>query len=219
VVVPKLVLFDLDNTLVDRAEAFRRWVAGFCADRDLPASAAAWLLATDRDGAVPRDWYFGEVKQRFGLAESVDSLWSSYRRRMPELVTCRPGVLDLLIALRRADWRIGIVTNGQADNQVGKLRRTGLDEHVDAWAISGELGVRKPARAVFAAAALGCGRALSDGGWAVGDSPTLDVAGGRAAGLTTIWISRGLAWPTNLNPPHHICHAVEDAADILLATG
>ncbi|GAA2717787.1 HAD family hydrolase [Micromonospora olivasterospora] len=127
-IVQRLALFDLDNTLVDRSEAFQRWAAGFCAEHDLPEDALAWLLATDRDGSVPRDWFFGEVRQRFGLAASADRLWREYRRRMPELVSCRTGVLSLLTTLRQRGWRIAIVTNGQADNQLGKIRRTGLDE-------------------------------------------------------------------------------------------
>ncbi|MFG1949555.1 HAD family hydrolase [Micromonospora sp. NPDC048830] len=212
----RLALFDLDNTLVDRSEAFRRWAAGFCAEHDLPQDALAWLLATDGDGFVPRDWFFGEVRQRFGLAAPADHLWEEYRRRMPELVSCRPGVRNLLTSLRERGWRIAIVTNGQADNQLGKIRRTGLDQHVDAWAVSGELGIRKPARGLFEAAARGCGVRLDDGGWVIGDSPTLDVAGGRAAGLSTVWISRGQAWPGELSPPDHVCAEVESAAAVLL---
>ncbi|MFF5172397.1 hypothetical protein ACFY3U_07165 [Micromonospora sp. NPDC000089] len=49
----RLALFDLDNTLVDRSAAFRRWAAEFCADRHLPDDALAWLIATDRDGGPP----------------------------------------------------------------------------------------------------------------------------------------------------------------------
>ncbi|MFJ8582968.1 HAD family hydrolase [Micromonospora sp. NPDC093277] len=212
----KLVLFDLDNTLVDRDEAFRRWAAGFCEERHLPADAFAWLIATDGDGFVPRDRFFGEVRERFGLVAPVDRLWADYRRRMPALVSCRPGVLDTLVALRRQSWRMAIVTNGQADNQLGKIRRTGLDRHVDAWAVSGELGVRKPARELFEAAVRGCGLELSDGGWVVGDSPAQDVEGGRAAGLATVWISRGQAWPAELSPPDHVCGSVEEAEHVLL---
>ncbi|MFF5172396.1 HAD hydrolase-like protein [Micromonospora sp. NPDC000089] len=37
----------------------------------------------------------------------------------------------------------------------------------------------------------------------IGDSPTLDVGGGRAAGLATVWVSRGTDWPDHLAPPDH----------------
>ncbi|WP_426502062.1 HAD family hydrolase [Dactylosporangium sp. McL0621] len=203
-----LVLFDLDDTLVDRSAAFRRWAAELCADRSLPAGAFEWLLAADRS-----EGFFAAVRARFGL---VDDVWAQYRRRMPELVTCRPGVLSLLTGLRAAGRRVGIVTNGHADNQLGKIRRTGLDRAVDGWAVSGELGVRKPDRALFAAAAAACGADLAGGGWMVGDNPADDIAGGRAAGLATIWIAGGRPWPRDLLPPDHTCDTVEAAAGWIL---
>ncbi|MFG2854697.1 HAD family hydrolase [Streptomyces mirabilis] len=48
---------------------------------------------------------------------------------------------------------------------------------------------------MFELAAERCGTDLAAGGWTIGDSPEHDVAGGRAAGLRTIWIGRQQAWP------------------------
>ncbi|WP_431933652.1 HAD family hydrolase [Micromonospora sp. RP3T] len=210
----RLALFDLDNTLVDRSEAFRRWAVEFCADHGLSDDALAWLIATDQDGFVPRDWFFGEVADRFGLA-SRDTMWGQYRRRMPELVSCPEEVLASLTLLRDDGWTVAIVTNGQADNQLGKIRRTGLDRRVDAWAVSGEVGIRKPAREIFEAAARGCGLDLRGGGWVIGDSPVLDVEGGRAAGLATLWVSRGKGWPSELAPPDRTVTDVVAAVQVL----
>jgi FMN phosphatase YigB (HAD superfamily) len=41
------------------------------------------------------------------------------------------------------------------DNQLGKIRNTGVSEVVDAWGVSDELGVRKPDPEVFRIAGLG----------------------------------------------------------------
>lgn len=57
-----------------------------------------------------------------GLAEPVGLLWSQYRRRIPELATCRPEGLDALEQLRGGGWRIGIVTNGMAGGLAAGLR-------------------------------------------------------------------------------------------------
>ncbi|WP_422753995.1 HAD family hydrolase [Micromonospora sp. WMMD708] len=209
-----MALFDLDNTLVDRSEAFRRWAVEFCADHGLSEEALAWLITTDQDGSVPRDWFFGEVTDRFGLAAG-DTTWGQYRRRMPELVTCPEEVLGALTLLRDDGWTVAIVTNGQADNQLGKIRRTGLDRCVDAWTISGQVGIRKPAREIFEMAARGCGLDLRGGGWAIGDSPVLDVEDGRAAGLATLWVSRGKDWPATLTPPDRTVTDVVAAVQVL----
>jgi hypothetical protein len=45
-----------------------------------------------------------------------DQLWEQYRRRMPQLASCRAEDLDALRQLRRAGWRTGIVTNGMTDS-------------------------------------------------------------------------------------------------------
>uniref|UniRef100_A0A7L6BF48 HAD hydrolase-like protein n=1 Tax=Micromonospora robiginosa TaxID=2749844 RepID=A0A7L6BF48_9ACTN len=53
------------------------------------------------------------------------------------------------------------------------------------------------------------------GGWAIGDSPVLDVEGGRAAGLATLWVSRGMDWPAKLTPPDRTVRDVVAAVHVL----
>jgi FMN phosphatase YigB (HAD superfamily) len=56
-----------------------------------------------------------------------------------------------------------IVTNGMTDNQREKIYHTGLASLVDAWCISGEVGIRKPDRGIFELAAQRCGTRLDQG--------------------------------------------------------
>ncbi|MFD1939283.1 HAD family hydrolase [Nonomuraea mangrovi] len=107
---------------------------------------------------------------------------------MPSLVRCFPGVLEGLAELRADGWRVGVVTNGAADNQVGKLERTGLMDALDGYAVSGAEGIRKPEAGLFEIAARRCGVSMAGGGWMVGDNLVADVGGGRAAGLRTVWV-------------------------------
>ncbi|MFI7130470.1 HAD family hydrolase [Nonomuraea sp. NPDC050153] len=188
-----LALFDLDNTLIDRLAAFKLWAAEFAAERGLCEEAVAWMVATDADGSLPMNVFFGLARERFGLGEPVDALWAAYRARLPHLVSCPAEVLDGLDRLRAAGWAVGIATNGMADNQTGKIERTGLAARVDGWAISDAEGVRKPDVRLFEIAARRCGASLGPGGWVIGDDPEKDVAGGRRAGLRTIWIDRGVS--------------------------
>ena len=183
-------MFDLDDTLIALTPAFRRFAQDFATGYALPEDAEEWLVEA-WSPYQHRGEFFGRVRERYGLAESVEDLWRLYRTRMPEFVELRDEVRDGLAALRRAGWRLGIVTNGEADNQLGKIERTGLDRLVDSVAVSGALGVRKPDAEIFRIAAEGAGCALADGGWMVGDNPHADVGGGAAAGLRTIWIDRG----------------------------
>ncbi|WP_424531775.1 HAD family hydrolase [Sphaerisporangium viridialbum] len=202
----RLALFDLDNTLVDLDEAFRAWAREFADERDLGPGAVDWLFALDKDGFPHREVFFTKVRGHFALPDSVDELWRRYRQRMPNLVHCWPEVLDGLCGLRASGWLVAIVTNGMADNQLGKIRNTGLADVVDAWALSGAEGIRKPEIGLFEIAAKRCGVTLDGGGWMIGDNLVADVAGGRAAGLRTIWVDRG----TRPDSEHGADHVVSD---------
>lgn len=210
----RLALFDLDNTLVNLDEAFQMWTAEFTDEHGLGGEAVDWLIALDRVGYPHREGFFARVRDYFTLPESVDELWSRYRQRMPYLVRCRPEVLDGLSWLRASGWKVAIVTNGTADNQLGKIQRTGLAEAVDAYALSGIEGIRKPDTGLFEIAARRCGTTLAGGGWMIGDHLVADIDGGQAAGLRTIWIDRG-AWVGRDHNADHVVTDVLQAMEIL----
>ncbi|MEU8272121.1 HAD family hydrolase [Sphaerisporangium sp. NPDC049002] len=209
-----LALFDLDNTLVNLDEAFHVWAGEFTDEHDLGREAVDWLLALDRAGYPHREVFFTKIRDRFALPEPADELWSRYRQRMPYLVHCRLEVLEGLARLRASGWRVAIVTNGTADNQLGKIQRTGLAEAVDAYALSGVEDIRKPDSGLFEIAAKRCGAVLADGGWMVGDHLVADIGGGRAAGLRTIWIDRG-TWSSDDHGADHVVSDVIEAMEIL----
>ncbi|WP_327087180.1 HAD family hydrolase [Nonomuraea sp. NBC_01738] len=210
-----LVLFDLDNTLIDRLDAFRTWVAEFAAGRGLPGDAAQWMITLDADGSMPMNAFFEAVRDRFALPEPAEALWLAYRARLPELVVCRPETLSALAGLREAGHPIGIVTNGMTDNQTGKITTTGLDAYADGWAISDAEGIRKPDPRLLEIAASRCG-ASPVGGWMIGDDPVNDISAGQAAGMGTIWIDRGGPWPAGRPRPDHVARDAATAARLVL---
>ncbi|TDE41655.1 HAD family hydrolase [Nonomuraea mesophila] len=207
----RLALFDLDRTLIDLDAAFVQWAEEFVSRQHLDPEALTWLVGQDRDTHPHREAFFSRVREHFSLAEPVEELWAGYRRRMPHLVQCYPGVLAALADLRAAGWRVGIVTNGMADNQLGKLHQTGLADAVDGYAVSGVEGIRKPETGLFEIAAQRCGTSLDGGGWMVGDNLIADVQGGQAAGLRTIWVDRG----TSPELEHQADHVVANIAEAI----
>jgi putative hydrolase of the HAD superfamily len=119
-----------------------------------------------------------------------------------------------LTDLSAAGWRVGIVTNGMADNQLGKLHRTGLANAVDGYAVSGVEGIRKPETGLFEIAAQRCGTSLAAGGWMVGDNLIADIEGAQTAGLRTIWIDRG-TWPGGGHRADHVVADITEAIAIM----
>ncbi len=188
-----LALFDLDNTLVDRTVAFGRAVPRLAERYGLDLTVAVpFIIEADGDGMVGWETWMAQTIDRFDVATTVDEMRAAFNDRYLSGYELEPEVADGLHRLRSAGWRIGVVTNGPP-SQSDKITRTGLDRLVHGWAVSEEVGVRKPDRHIFEVAAERCGSVL-DGGWMVGDSPPADMAGARNAGLTSVWLHRGRTW-------------------------
>jgi putative hydrolase of the HAD superfamily len=212
--VQRLALFDLDRTLVDLDTAFLHWAKEFAEQWRLGTDGVAWLASLDRDTHPHREAFFGQIREHFALPEDVGELWAAYRKRIPNLVRCYPGVPEALAELRAAGWQVGIVTNGMADNQLGKLQRTGLADAVDGYAVSGVEGVRKPESGLFHIAAERCGADLAEGGWMVGDNLIADIQGAQGAGLRAIWINRG-TWSGHEHRADHVVSNVLQSITIM----
>lgn len=211
----RLVLFDLDNTLIDRNGAIHDWAVQFAARHSLADHAATQLVELVQERAFPVT--FETIRAQYRLQPSAKTLWRQYCSDIAAAVRCPERALAGLDALRATGWRVGIATNGTTDIQNAKLQATGLIGRVDGVCVSESVGARKPAPAVFEAAAVACGSLLSQGGWMVGDNPETDIDGGRRAGLRTIWIHNGRAWPNRLAAPDHCVPDAETAIALLLA--
>jgi HAD superfamily hydrolase (TIGR01549 family) len=210
-----LALFDLDNTLADRAAAFRQWSEAFVSEQRLGHSAVAALIEADDDGQATRPDFFRAVKQRFDLQASIESLTTDYRTRYPyRYYRSEPDTLAGLRRLREVGWKVAVVTNGPP-SQEEKIRLTGLEGVVDAWCVSEMVGASKPEPWIFEEAARRCGAPLT--GWMVGDSPEADIAGGIAVGLRTVWLTRGRAWRESSYWPDAAVPTIGDAIQIILA--
>ncbi|MFD5436609.1 HAD family hydrolase [Kitasatospora sp. NPDC127067] len=210
----RLVLMDLDDTLINRSDAVTAWAADFSIDRNLSTEHAQTLTEALRERALPKT--FEALRTVLGLADSAAELWDAYVVGLAAKVRCDPAVLARLDLLRAAGWSVGVLTNGATDIQRAKLTTAGILDHVDAVCISEEAGARKPEPEVFRTAAARCGFVLPADAWMVGDNPMTDIAGASAAGLRTVWVSAGSTWATPGLVPDHISPTVMEAVDFLL---
>ncbi|MFJ6774439.1 HAD family hydrolase [Kitasatospora sp. NPDC091257] len=212
----ELVLVDFDDTLIDRLAAVTAWVSGYCTGHGLGAEVEQRMLEAMRVRA-DLDVIEGLCAE-LGLPEPADELWSRYEPELAASVTPFPGVIEALTTVRAVGHQVVVVTNGGGQIQRAKLAASGIADVVDAVCISGETGIRKPARGAFEAAAASIGRDLSQGGWMIGDNADLDIAGGQAAGLRTIWISHGREWPGGAEPDFVARTAAEAFAHVVRGT-
>jgi HAD superfamily hydrolase (TIGR01549 family) len=120
-----------------------------------------------------------------GPVETVeDRIWSA-------VVTLTPAadVVEVLQQLAADGVRMAAISNAAFSGRVllAELRRHQLGSYFQCVVSSADLGIRKPAPAIFAAA-LERVEAEPDHAWFIGDTLEEDVAGALNAGLTPIWL-------------------------------
>jgi putative hydrolase of the HAD superfamily len=130
--------------------------------------------------AIGRD---GEVTEQ-DLAAAVDRLSRSY---LPD-VTLKPHVPETLGILARRGLRMGILSNAAHTAFLEwALEMHGVRGFFGPIVASGDLGIRKPRREIFAAALEAMGLAADETVY-VGNDYLKDVMGAKLAGLRVIWV-------------------------------
>jgi putative hydrolase of the HAD superfamily len=125
------------------------------------------------------------------LAATLAERFSAERRARQAAYPWSRVVLEEL----RARYRLGMITNGAPDLQRLKLAGTGLAALFDPLVVSGDLGIGKPERAIFAQALAQAGTSPEEA-IMVGDSWHRDVMGATGAGLRAVWVN-----PSGTPPP------------------
>ena len=215
--IPRLVLFDLDDTLFAHSSAV---VEGI--ERHLGSIGGAFAAA---DSALALDlWQSLEEEHYHSYLAGVLDYHGQRRARARDFAAAHGVTLDDGEALAwfesyllhyRAGWRLhedalpcldalasrfpgirfGLITNGDQAFQGEKLRDTGLDQRVEHVIASGSLGFAKPDPRIFLHACSVFGARPADAVY-VGDRLRTDAIGAAAAGLTGVWLDRhGVAAP------------------------
>lgn len=202
----KAVLFDLDETLLDRSTS----LLAFLEDQHARMHAvlgstdlAAWqarFLALDARGSVHKSVVYPTLLAEFGgHADAAPALLADYLENCCRHARPFDGMRELLLALRANGHRLGIVSNGETVFQQRHIAALGLDELVDAVLVSQAEGLRKPDPRLFQLAATRLGVAPAHCLF-VGDNPQADVLGAHAAGMRSAWFRCGQQWPAQLAP-------------------
>lgn len=192
---PAAVLFDLDDTLADRAAALRRYARFFAEDfgaqllPSLTKTIHATLIEVDDFGSLAQaEALCAALPWRASVEPTV--LFDHWADRFGEAAVPFDDVESVLQELQRRQIRMGLVTNGGAAMQRAKIAVLGLDRYMPTIVISAEVGLRKPDAAIFqrALADIDCAASQT---WFVGDHPDLDVRGANEAGLQAFWVRTG----------------------------
>lgn len=218
----RALVFDLDNTLLDRPAAQRKWSEEFVAaleDSERPADvteAVEELMAFDRLGYATREEFARAVSGRYprschGL--TVDEFLTEYRRRLIGHYPRDERVCSLVERLGKS-YQLGIVSNGRESSQLPKMRQAGLEDQFEAVAISGAIGFEKPHPKPFLFALESLGVSAADALY-IGDNPHHDIGGAAAVGMHTCWVALGRSLPHDVAPPDLVIDSILDLEDAL----
>jgi putative hydrolase of the HAD superfamily len=199
-----MIFFDIDGTLIDHVSA---------------SAQASLIIFDRFPGAIPFSrsefpaiWERSLEKHFARFSRGEISLWEQRRARIRE-VFADPGLCDdeadsryrafateyealtqaysdVASCLQELTGQpLGIISNGPREQQIGKLQRAGLLEYFSVMVYSQDVGVAKPAPAIFLEACRRAGKAPEKCTY-IGDNPESDIVPSRALGMRGIHLCR-----------------------------
>ena len=204
------VFFDLDGTLIDSIrlilDSYHHTLAAHALP---PKSDAHWLAGIGTPLRVQfRHWSDDPIQ--------LEAMIATYREynlaHHDTMVTAYPDVVDMVLAIRRAGLRTGLVTSKNRSGALRGLRLVGLEDAMELIVGADEVENPKPHPEPIEVALRGLG-ALAEQTIYVGDS-IHDMVSGRAAGVRTGAVLWGPFGREHLEPAEPD-HWLEKPADLL----
>lgn len=200
------LLFDLDNTLMDRDHTFHSFSTQFVKDLlgHLPEDEAQRvvedMIVRDADGYRDKDGFFAELSEVLPWETPVSA--ADIRAYYDETYTCHwarmKHAVEILEYCRERGYSMGLVTNGPKHLQDGKIDLLGLRSYFKAIVISGEAGISKPDPGIYRLALERLGTAAEQTLF-IGDHPVNDIWGAGKAGMDAVWLKRNHPWDERLD--------------------
>lgn len=201
-----MIFFDIDDTLVTHSQAQKLAAQLFWAEftTRLPYTRqefpAVWdvvmrkLFATFAAGQISfREHRLRRMREIFSagdpplLEEEADANFRVYLSHYQDSWTLFDDVLACLGAL--AGHRLGIISNGNGEQQKRKLHRLGIGDKFPTIVISEDLGMWKPKPEIFWEACRQASVKPQDCLY-VGDDFAIDAQASLAAGMRGVWLNR-----------------------------
>jgi putative hydrolase of the HAD superfamily len=215
---PSCVLFDLDNTLTDRAASIRQFSWLFLRDFRHALNESITLEDVhqvieqgDGGGYRPKETMFQEIQTNLSWRDCPTQIEIAdyWYRVSAQSMQLRPDVHSTLVELQRRGLRLGIITNGKTAVQNATIDATNLRDYFSVIIISEASGFRKPDPQIFHLA-LSALNTRPENAIYVGDHPQSDVEGALNAGLQAVWFADVHPWPQDLlRPQYQITHIAQ----------
>lgn len=191
----KAVIFDVDETLVDRKVAFYK-LCNYFIDRYSPQHAyqgsredlIAFMVEIDAGGYCGGlANFFTKLKKRWLLPHTIEEFITERNQVFGKLVTPFPETKDVLETLKDR-YKLGVITNGYSSVQREKIRTINVEHYFDDIIVSGDVEYEKPDSRIFLLSCEHLGVKPEEAVY-VGDYYPNDIAGALSANIKPIWIT------------------------------
>ncbi|MGH0682276.1 HAD-IA family hydrolase [Bacillus mycoides] len=192
------MLFDLDDTLLDRDKAvdklFSFILEEFYGDVEQHAVKNEMLQkfkGYDKksyghsDKVKVLESFFDEFPPKYRLPRNcIQDFWNN---NFPKCFSINQKTINIINTIK-SHIKVGIITNGSTQRQKEKIINTNLNRYFDTIIISEEAGFSKPDKLIFELA-LNKLNVQSEDVLFVGDDLEKDIAGCQNANIKGIWFN------------------------------
>lgn len=193
----KAMLFDLDDTLIDRDKAVDNLfllVLEKCYE-DVSDTVKNNMLQKFKeydkreygisDKTIVLESLFDEFAPKYRLPHNyIQDFWNE---NLPKCFSIDQNTSHFLNQIKR-HFKIGIITNGSTHRQKAKIINTNLNNYFDTIIISEEVGLSKPDKRIFELA-LNKLNVQPEDVLFIGDDLEKDIAGPQNANIKGVWFN------------------------------
>lgn len=190
----KAVIFDVDETLVDRKAAlillFEYFIDKYAEDYPYEGSREElidYMVKIDENGYSGLEKFFRNLQKRWKLPHTVVEFIKERNDIFGGLTVPLPDMYEVLECLK-GRYKLGIITNGYSSVQREKIRKVNIANYFNDIIVSGEQPFAKPDPRIFKLSCKNLGVMPKEAVF-VGDYYPNDIAGAMRAKIKPIWIS------------------------------
>ncbi len=216
----KAVIFDLDNTLLDRTSTFYQFTAALVAHyfRHIQniEPIIDRIIDLDQDGYKDKRALFDELLEELPWHERPErnELLDYYSLHYVKNACIMDHAIEMIQYVRKT-YKVGLITNGRTSIQYGKIDQLGIRNFFDIILVSEEVGIKKPHARIFEMALERMNVAASQCVY-IGDHPVNDIEEAGKAGMNTIWLEVNQPWNEEVTvQPNYRINRLRDLANIL----
>lgn len=225
----ELLLFDLDNTLIDFDADQKKAFRYVFEEMGYEYKDSVLEEYKKIDGIVWNELEIGKIKtvndlykkrcemffDIYNINETIDTFNELLDKGFQRSGTVFNNVENILKRLRK-NYELVIITNGPKSQQYTRLKNAGLDEYFSYTFVSEEIGYNKPNINFFKYVLKKLENKDKSKMLVIGDSLTSDIQGGKNSGIDTCWYNRTcIENDTNIKPNYEI-RKLEQIINILL---